>query len=531
MKLTRIEVNNFKSISRYDFPVTGLNFFVGQNNHGKTNLFDSISWFDSGKTIDSFRYMNDLKKEISVKIHYSGVQAELDELEKKNPKYAKSIRGVVETEDEIVVEKTSANDKRQIIINGVGKGNPTGFENALNYFLPKIEYVTTQVRLKDVAGYRSKSPISEMLSGVLEDVVQNDPKYTEFVNLFDELFNTSDSIFRIAVDELESGVEKYLLKQFPDGASVDFKVSDPKIEEMLKGFETEVDDGIKTKVEEKGDGMQRAVMLAIIQAYADYRKQKKIVSNFVFLIDEAELHLHPSGQRSLKEALKDMVENGGQVLVNTHSSIFINQEWENQNIFNVIKSDKKSELEIISGEQERLNSIYNLLGGSPNDLLLPRAFIIVEGQSEYRFLEIIIKRFYSDAENIKVLFARGDSVKHKKIFYRICDCYTPLHTNGVYRENTCFLIDAPNSDQADDYKKFRSSHDWLVDDKHIFLLSTETLEEYYPAKWRKNKGEISYEEKVPLAIKVAENISEKQLKEEMTVIHEMLTSSIRMSYK
>lgn len=531
MKIKKIEVTNFKSIAYYSFDISGINFFVGQNNHGKTNLFDAISWFDSGKTLDSYRYMNNQAKEITVKIHYDGVQKELDELEKKNPKYANSIRNAIDSEDSIIVEKTSLNDKRQIIVDGVGKGNPSGFDSALNYFLPKIEYVTTQVRIKEVAGYKSKSPISEMLSGVLENVVQNDPKYVEFLKLFDELFNTSNSIFRTAVNELEGGVEKYLLKQFPEGATVDFKVADPKIEEMLKGFETEINDGIKTKVEEKGDGMQRAVMLAIIQAFADYRKKNGIVSNFVFLIDEAELHLHPSGQRALKSALRDMVENGAQVLVNTHSSIFINENFNNQKIYNVIKNNKNSELQIIQDEQGRLNSIYNLLGGSPNDLLLPSGFIIVEGQSECKFLEIIIGRFYPEANNIKVLFACGDLVQHAKVFYRVSECYTPLHTNGVYRDNTCFLIDKPNHKQEKDYTKFRNAHPWLTDDKHIHCLPVETLEEYYPDQWSKKKDDVEYEEKVPLAITVAENISQQKFKKEMTVIHEMLTSSIKMRYR
>jgi len=49
--------------------------------------------------------------------------------------------------------------------------------------------------------------------------------------------------------------------------------------------------------------MQRAIMLSIIQAFADYRKQQTGGGSFLFMIDEAELHLHPSAQRALKKAL------------------------------------------------------------------------------------------------------------------------------------------------------------------------------------------------------------------------------------
>ena len=528
MKISKIEVENFRSIKKYDFELKGSTFFVGQNNHGKTNLFEAISWFDSGKTQPENYHLNNTKLEIKVRIHYCDVQKGIEEI--VNVKYKKTIQNVVGEVDEIIVEKTSADDKRSIIVDGDNKGNPSGFDAALNYFLPKIEYVTTKTRLADVSGYKSKSPIAEMLSGVLVEVVEQDPKYKEFSRLFDELFNHEGSIFRTAVTEIEDGVETYLQKQFAEGATVDFKINDPKIDDMLKGFETEVNDGIKTKAENKGDGMQRALMLAIIQAYADYRKKNGIARNFVFLIDEAELHLHPSAQRALKIALRDIVSNGGQVLVNTHSSIFINETEEDQLIYSVSKKGGVSDLLAVSSPQEVLDSIYFMLGGSPNDLLLPKNFVIVEGQSEYHFLSKIISRFYPEADNIKILFARGDSVKSAQIYHNIAECFTPLHTNGVYKETTCFLLDLPNQQQESNFELFKTSHPWLVDGEQLHVLPTGTLEEYYPETWKKNPEEVSNDEKVPLAIEVGENITKEQLEDDMGRLHAFLTKAIEKSY-
>jgi hypothetical protein len=98
-----------------------------------------------------------------------------------------------------------------------------------------------------------------MLSGVLSDVIKNDQKYKDFLTLFDELFNTSNSVFRQSVNTLEDKVEFYLQKQFSEDTTVNFKIQDPKLEDMLKGFETEVNDGIKTKAEQKGDGQGSGV--------------------------------------------------------------------------------------------------------------------------------------------------------------------------------------------------------------------------------------------------------------------------------
>ncbi len=532
MKITRIEVENFRSIKNYDFEVSDFNIFVGQNNHGKTNLFEAINWFDSGKTELSNYHNHETGSKIKVRVHYKNVQAVLELLE--NEAYKNAIKGVLGDSDEFVMEKTSEDDKRAMIVNGVNVGNPRGIDSALNYFLPKIEYVTTRIRLSDVSGYKAKSPIAEMLSGVLADVIQHDEKYKDFLKLFDELFNAPGSIFRTAVDDLETKVEFYLQKQFSEETVVDFKIQDPKLEDMLKGFETEIDDGIKTKAENKGDGMQRAIMLAIIQAYADYRKDHGIARNFIFLIDEAELHLHPSAQRSLKQALRDIVDNGGQVFVNTHSSIFANEKYTNQKIYNVKKITGSSGLEEVKTEQQQLDSVYQLLGGSPSDLLLPSNFIIVEGQTEYQFIRKIIDQFYIDnnkCNNIKIIFARGDAEKQKEIYHAIHQCYTPLLTNGVYKDRVVFLFDKPNTIQDSKFTTFKTNHPWLIDNEHIHILPVGTIEEYYPDSWKKNKDEINDDEKVSYGISVAEAISFEDFKDKMPVVYNMLEKAIEKGYQ
>lgn len=530
MKISRIEVNNFRSIQHYNLECADYNVFVGQNNHGKTNLFEALSWFDSGKASASDYHNHNQELEIMVRIYYIEVQSSLENLD--NEKIKSTLKNKIGDIDEIIVEKTGSDNKRTLIVNGENIGNPQGFDSALNYFLPKIEYITTQYRLGDVSGYKSKSPIAEMLSGVLTDIVENDPRYVQFIDLFNELFHGPGSIFRLEVENLESKVETYLKKQFAEGAKVDFKITDPILADMLKGFETYVDDGIRTKAEEKGDGMKRAIMLAIIQAYADYRIEKNIARNFIFLIDEAELHLHPAAQRQLKNALREIISQGGQVFINSHSSVFANEEFENQKIFQVSKSTGNSMISHISTEQERMETIYGLLGGSPNDLLLPRNFIIVEGQSECRFLQIIMDRFYKEkTKNIKVIFACGSAAEQAKVFHRIHQLYTPLHTNGVYKDKPIFIFDKPNKDdmqkQLDVFKK---TYNWLIDGEHLNMLPENSLEEYYPNPWKRKPGETDYKDKVGLAELVASEIDQKVFEEQMPVLFESIKWACTKAY-
>ena len=47
-----------------------------------------------------------------------------------------------------MVRKTSTDHKRSYFVGDEDKGNPTGLDTAINEFLPKLEYVSTRIRLR-----------------------------------------------------------------------------------------------------------------------------------------------------------------------------------------------------------------------------------------------------------------------------------------------------------------------------------------------------------------------------------------------
>ena len=98
MKITRIEVENFKSIERYDFEVDDFNVFIGKNNHGKTNLFDALDWFDSGKTASNFYRNNDSTLTVTVRVHFNEAQEGLSSL--PDGAYKTKIAGLLGEQDE-----------------------------------------------------------------------------------------------------------------------------------------------------------------------------------------------------------------------------------------------------------------------------------------------------------------------------------------------------------------------------------------------------------------------------------------------
>jgi len=543
MKITKIFISNYRSIKKEEINSDLFNIFVGQNNHGKTNLFEAIDWFFNGQrkgeSIDDIRYGRSGSEEVCVEITFSDAKDGAEHMRNATGK-TKMIQLLGEN-DEITVRRSSLDLKNRILfVNGQKiEKPPTGFDNALNDFLPKFEYVDTKKYYEDLIKFGKKTPISLMLSGVLEVLLEENEQYKDFRKKFDELFGGEDSQVKAKLDELSGQVRIYLQKQFPECVEVEFVVNQPSFDELLKNFSTTIDDGIITDVGEKGDGMQRALMLAIIQTYADYRRQNEdIGKSFLFFIDEAELHLHPSAQRNLKNALLELSQKGDQVFLNTHSSVFVADEADNQKIFKVEKTNKQTSAKPIS-IQEKQGVVYELLGGSPSDLLLPRNFMIVEGKSEEVFLNSIMKKFYSDKPPIQIIFAGGDLDRQADSMNAVNTAYVPLgQVSPIYKERLIILCDKSVNESKENNKKlFLKDYPHLSTNNQFFDLPEKSLEEYFPPPWKKSAEEVKKmdevrNEKVIYARdKVAQEISKKDFEEKMKIMFEALVKCWELSYK
>ncbi|HPG39582.1 MAG TPA: AAA family ATPase [bacterium] len=77
MKITRIIIENFKSISHIDIKVSDkINVFIGGNSVGKSNIFDAINWplgpiypsFNS--TIEQDHYLGELDNKIKIRLYF-----------------------------------------------------------------------------------------------------------------------------------------------------------------------------------------------------------------------------------------------------------------------------------------------------------------------------------------------------------------------------------------------------------------------------------------------------------------------------
>lgn len=538
MKISKVSISNFRSIGEAHFDCDNFNIFVGQNNAGKTNFFEAVEWFfngtSKGVSMKDLHPKGDTSKTISVKIEFTGALHGAENM--RNEANKTKMLGVLNGNDKLVVERSSEEpSKRKIIINGEELAkNPAGFDKAFNDFLPKFEYIHTKQYFDEVAKYSAKTPVGIMLSSVLEEILQDNPQYRAFRDKFDELFDDEGSAVKLEFDRLGDNVKTHLEKQFAECTKVSFEVTSPEFNDLLKNFQTRVDDGVETYASEKGDGMQRALMLAIIQAYADYRKGREDAGkSFLFFIDEAELHLHPTAQRKLKEVLLTLSAELDQVFINTHSSVFVADEHPSQKIYKVEKEDSITHFKYVD-QLDKPYVVFELLGGSPSDLLLPRNFLIVEGPSEVELLTRVIKRFYSGKPTIQIISAEGDTHQAKRSINAIRKAFKPLESS-IFEEKMVVLCDAPTQKVQGGFDEFMKEFRRFNDRRQIKVLAHGSLEECYPnhLDWRRTDQQVASmtgKQKTSLSRRVGDEITKEQFETEMKSVFETLLRAWELSF-
>ncbi|MBD9407200.1 ATP-binding protein [Acidovorax sp. ACV02] len=532
MKISKLIIKNFRSLRDVAFEPGGFNILVGRNNHGKSNLFEAIEWFYSGKgDLADLRYAGASEgEEMVVEIEFSGVQTGLEQISNKDNQ--QKLRNIVGEDDVLSVRRTSVDSKARYVYNakeGKWQKQPVGVDSAFNNCIPRFEFVLTDKNLKEVSAFKATTPIGQMLSSVVSEALEQDPRYVDFKQKFAELFESPDSNVRRLLQQTSERVAGHLKLQFPDCAAVEFNVEIPPFEDFLKGYTTTVDDGVTTLAEEKGDGMQRALMLAIIKAHADARRHEALGKAFIFFIDEAELHLHPAAQRQLKNALASLTEDVDQVFITTHSSVFLSDTHAGQAEFVVEKEDGATSVTPMT-KKERVRTVYELLGGNPTDLLLPANFLVVEGPSEVLFIEAVCARYYLEKPKIHVVAANGDDERQAQYLAALMKCYAPLKDSPVYRRCAVLLFDAPTGgDKQARLTAFLEQNADIRDNNRAHTLPTTGLEDYYPAEVRAKYPNLT--NKIKLARAIGAEITQNQFEQDMPVIFAALTACWEKAYQ
>ncbi|MEK7066419.1 MAG: AAA family ATPase, partial [Patescibacteria group bacterium] len=286
----------------------------------------------------------------------------------------------------------------------------------------QISNIWAHTNPEDESKFGSATVCGNLLADISEKFkIDHKKQYDDFLEIFNKTFNSDTAGLQRDLNEVASETEKILNEQFGHG-KLKFKFDTPEPNILFKNIKILVNDGEETELSDKGHGMQRAVILSLLQVYAkritqlkDEGGNIKLKPHFLF-VDEPEMGLHPQAQKRLFEALR-VIATTHQVFISTHSENFISPDQ----IKNIYKFKKKEEgVEVKSLNNFNLDlKPYRKFFFHHHKLFFTDRAIFVEGPDDIeRYPQFCEKeKLFNLKRDFYVLGGSGDF----SVFRSLCD--------------------------------------------------------------------------------------------------------------
>ena len=220
---------------------------------------------------------------------------------------------------------------------------------------------------------------------------KNNEKLKELEDAFKNVENISNEIFKDMLKEIfDSGIRI----AFPNAKLIIQYAPNPKDHDVYKHAKIYIDDGFKSELEEKGAGIQSAVIIGLFNYYVKNVAHKNCSS--LLAIEEPELYLHPQGRRVISYKLDEFVRSGEekknhQVIITTHSVEFISNLDMETNLI-LVRKDKDDGTYAKNMEFNNPKDRQILIKKQNAEMFFADAVILVEGADKY-ILEKIAEEF------------------------------------------------------------------------------------------------------------------------------------------
>lgn len=342
MFIKDLTITNFKSFNGVISPIlfnipngnlgSGLNIFVGENNTGKSTAFEAIEFLRNGTKKD----LEDIKNKntpahASVELTFIGnIGQIIDAFSQENKKKVFN-KYVFNNPDgkSIFKLRRSTEDVKQVTLwseMNTQYENETGIDAPIKKLF-ETNFVWADTNPNDEAAFGATTICGNLLKEIANSFTET-ADYDDFRAKFNQIFNDDSSGLRKNLLQIEERVQNIFSQQF-GSAVIKFHFDELKIESFFKNTTIKVNDGIDTPMDEKGNGMQRAVALALLQVYAEeltkHPENANLIKPFYLFIDEPEICLHPKGQEKLLAALLE-ISKTKQVFLTTHSPYFLTSQ-------------------------------------------------------------------------------------------------------------------------------------------------------------------------------------------------------------
>lgn len=309
-------------------PGSGLNIFVGENNSGKSSIFEAVDFLRNGikgeiDRIRSKREDNTQQDHACIELTFFGdIQNSINHFVQSNKQAA--FTSSITSNNELRARRSTLDCKQLDLWNENSQeySNPSGIDAPFKKLF-ETNFIWADTNPNDEATFGATTLCGMLLKEIAQAHITTS-EYREFQDSFNSVFNNPDSELRQKIAVVEQKVQRIFTEQFGQ-ADIHFRFDELKIDSFFKSASIFIDDGVDIPMSEKGNGMQRSVALALLQVYAEelaHDEERGQTKPFYLFIDEPELCLHPKGQTKLLEVLLE-ISKTKQVFLTTHSPYFL----------------------------------------------------------------------------------------------------------------------------------------------------------------------------------------------------------------
>lgn len=299
MRISRVIIENWRSVKYADFQPADMTVLVGANNAGKTNILSAINfligdrWPMPGNLLDTDYYLCDRARDIHIQLDFEGAAYARLDFDTSRSSY--NLQAYDATTG-AHVRGFSNDDRSKLAFAYVDAGR--SFERQFAASRYALFGQAARILHEDL-----RCDIDDRLSqlrmalGQAHDLLKT------------ELYNEFETAMRDA----------FTAQLRTSGYDVHFEFRTLDETNLYRSlYPTLIERGIVKSPAEVGSGVRNLLVLALFHAFASAFKGGAILG-----IEEPELFLHPHAQRSLMGQFEGLVAADNQLFISSHSATFL----------------------------------------------------------------------------------------------------------------------------------------------------------------------------------------------------------------
>jgi putative ATP-dependent endonuclease of OLD family len=436
VQLTSFSVSNFRSITTAKkVPLSNYSVLVGANNEGKSNILHALAI--AMEALENFKHY--LRRDSAgrlIRVSPSFLSRRTSYNWTQDFPISKQKTSKPDSCSEVILEFQLSNNEVAEFLNEVGsKLNGTlpiqikFLKDEFDISIPKqgpgaaaltkkansvVDFVSRRINFDYIPAIRTSENAERVISELVGKELSKlevEPGYKEALQ---KIIDLQEPVLKALSNSIQSTVANFL----PSVKGVEVTMpSETRRGALRRGVTIEIDDGNRTPLERKGDGVKSLVALALMRHASTLSSSS---GSTIVAIEEPEAHLHPRAIHELRDVLASLSEKS-QIIITSHSPLFVNPAKLESTI--VVQASKAS-------PARHIKEVREVLGVKLSDnLQSARLVAVVEGSDDIIILRAILedrypelKRALHDGDLVLDEMGGATNLSYKVRTYRASAC-------------------------------------------------------------------------------------------------------------